>query len=120
MRNTCQVQADHVRVRVLGRADAAERCANSQVSDGYDGRQIAAKYTNSSTTLTNNTEVTLTYSTKVFDSTANYSSGTYTVSSQGKYKVNAKLTTDSFSAAFVNSSWAIVASNVTFIKPPMY
>lgn len=60
--------------------------SSTQVSDGYDGRFIGGKFITASgsppTSLT-----TVNFGTTSYDSTASYSSGTYTVPSSGWYKI---------------------------------
>lgn len=65
-----------------------------QMSDSYDGRLIAAFYSNTpSGTLTNSFN-TITFPTKSTDTTASYSSGVYTIPSSGFYDISAGIQTN--------------------------
>ena len=83
-----------------------------QVSDGYDGRIIAAKYTGVTTGSIGAAFNTTTYPTKVFDTTNSYSGGTYTVPSAGIYRISATnditgteaLNSETTFAVYVNGS----------------
>lgn len=63
--------------------------SSSQVSDGFDGREISAKYTGTPTGSIGGATYTITYPTRAFDSTNSYSGGTYTVPSSGRYHISA-------------------------------
>jgi hypothetical protein len=64
--------------------------SSSQVSDGYDGRQIGFRANNSSTTI-NSTPAKIVWTNTNQDDVAGYSSGTYTIRSAGWYDVSAAL-----------------------------
>jgi hypothetical protein len=61
-----------------------------QTSDQTSTRVIAAKYTSATASLSSAFSK-VTFSTKVIDDTNSYSSGTYTVSVAGKYKISATI-----------------------------
>jgi hypothetical protein len=64
--------------------------SSTQVSDGYDSRQIGFRANNSSTTI-NATPAKIVWTNTDKDDVAGYSSGTYTVRSAGWYDVAASL-----------------------------
>lgn len=53
---------------------------------------VNAAYTGTATSLTNNTTITIVYSTKVKDTHNAYSAGTYTIPVSGQYLINASMT----------------------------
>lgn len=66
--------------------------SNVTMSNVADVTAVAANYTINTSTLTNNTPITLTMSTKHVDTHNGYSSGTYTIPVAGVYCVSAAMT----------------------------
>lgn len=80
--------------------------SSTQQSDGYDGRQIGARYYNSASSISGSAS-TITFTTREQDDTNSYSGGTYTAPSPGWYRISAGLQLLYTSAADVNNSIAI-------------
>jgi hypothetical protein len=74
------------------------------LSDQTDTRVVAFRAGGSSTTLTNNSELPITFSTVAVDTHGGYSGSTYTVKVPGKYKVYVQITTNAFAAAAVTNT----------------
>lgn len=67
--------------------------AGARVSDGYDAQDVVLSGTGTSTTAFTTTPTTVTFNTNIKDTTSSYSSGVYTVKSNGSYPVEAQLDT---------------------------
>lgn len=65
----------------------------ARVSDGYDNQDVVLSGTGTSTTAFTTTPTTVTFNTNIKDTTNSYSSGVYTVKSNGSYPVEAQLDT---------------------------
>lgn len=65
--------------------------AGAQMSDGYDGRVIAASYTTTATTAISISGTVITYGTKNFDTTNSMSGNTYTIPSSGWYRLTGSI-----------------------------
>lgn len=66
--------------------------SSSQMSDGYDGRDVSFKGSNAVGTTFAASFTLIPFDTVSYDSVSGYSAGLYTVKTAGKYRINAQLT----------------------------
>lgn len=89
--------------------------SSTQQSDGYDGRLVAARYTNAAGTLIPTSIGTAPWATKDYDTTGSFSSDIFTASSSGIYEVSLSMSTQSQAWAANSYFYAGLAKNGTSV-----
>lgn len=86
-----------------------------QMSDGYDARLVAARYTNAAGTSIPTSIGTAPWATKDYDTTGSFSSDIFTAPSSGIYEVNLSMSTQSQAWAANSYFYAGLAKNGTSV-----
>ena len=102
-------------VEVFFKVPVVGYSSSTQVSDGYDGRLVAARYTNAAGTSIPTSIGTAPWATKDYDTTGSFSSDIFTAPSSGIYEVNLSMSTQSQAWAANSYFYAGLAKNGTSV-----